>query len=75
MAVAVVFPGQGSQFAGMADPWVEHDVGRATLEDASSAIGRNVVEGCRDDGALATTEFVQPALLACGIAAYRVLET
>ena len=22
MTVAVVFPGQGSQFAGMADPWI-----------------------------------------------------
>ncbi|MGZ8627068.1 MAG: ACP S-malonyltransferase, partial [Actinomycetota bacterium] len=45
----------------------------ATLEEASKAIGRDVVEGCRDEGSLATTEFVQPALLACGIAAFRVL--
>ncbi|HEU4526982.1 MAG TPA: ACP S-malonyltransferase [Actinomycetota bacterium] len=74
MEVAVVFPGQGSQFAGMADPWVEHVIGRGALEEASTAIGRDVVDGCRDEGALATTEFVQPALLACGIAAFRVLE-
>lgn len=74
MGVAVVFPGQGSQFAGMADPWVGHAIGRSTLEEASTAIGREVVDGCRDESALATTEFVQPALLACGIAAFRVLE-
>lgn len=74
MRVAVVFPGQGSQFAGMADPWVEHAIGRSTLEEASTAIGRDVIDGCRDESALATTEFVQPALLACGIAAFRVLE-
>jgi [acyl-carrier-protein] S-malonyltransferase len=72
--VAVVFPGQGSQFAGMADPWLEHPVGRAVLEEASTAMGRDVVEGCRDDGVLSTTEFAQPAILACDVAAARVLE-
>ena len=36
--------------------------------------GRDVVAGCRDEVSLATTEFVQPALLACAIAAFRVLE-
>ena len=74
MTVAVVFPGQGSQFAGMADPWVEHPAGRAVLEEASEAMGRDLVAGAHDEAALATTEFVQPALLACGVAAFRVLE-
>jgi [acyl-carrier-protein] S-malonyltransferase len=75
VGIAVVFPGQGSQFLGMGDVWTGHDVGRATLEEASTAIGRDVVEGCRDEGALATTEFVQPALLACDVAAFRVLRS
>jgi [acyl-carrier-protein] S-malonyltransferase len=74
VGVAVVFPGQGSQFIGMADPWAEHPAGRATLEKASAALGRDIVEGCRDETALATTEFVQPALLACDVAACRVLQ-
>ena len=74
MAIAVVFPGQGSQFAGMADPWAAHPAGRAVLEEAGEAMGRDVVAGAHDDAALATTEFVQPALLACGVAAFRVLE-
>ncbi len=73
MAVAVLFPGQGSQFAGMADPWAEHPAGRAVLEEASRAIGRDVVAQCHDERALATTEFAQPALLACDVAAFRVL--
>ena len=30
--------------------------------------------GCHDEASLATTEFVQPALLACDVAAFRVLE-
>jgi len=71
---AAVFPGQGSQFEGMADPWVAHPAGMAVLEEASEALGRDIVEGCHDPEALATTAFVQPALLACDVAAFRVLE-
>jgi [acyl-carrier-protein] S-malonyltransferase len=74
MATAVVFPGQGSQFDGMADPWTEHPAGAAVLEAASDAIGRSIVDGCHDADALRTTKFVQPALLACDVAAFRVLQ-
>ncbi|HUL85822.1 MAG TPA: ACP S-malonyltransferase [Actinomycetota bacterium] len=73
MASAVLFPGQGSQFPGMADPWAEHPAGAAVLDEASAAIGHDVIVGSRDDEALATTAFVQPALLACDVAAFRVL--
>jgi [acyl-carrier-protein] S-malonyltransferase len=73
MTIAVVFPGQGSQFTGMADPWARHQAGRAVLDEASEAMGRDVVSGCHDEAALATTAFAQPALLACGVAAFRVL--
>jgi len=73
-AFAVVFPGQGSQFEGMADPWTEHPVARAILDEASSSLSRDVVAGAHDAAALETTEFVQPALLACDVAAFRVLE-
>ena len=71
---AVVFPGQGSQFPGMADPWTQTSAGNDVLDEASEAIGRDIVAGCRDEASLATTEFVQPALLACAVAAFRVLE-
>ena len=71
---AVVFPGQGSQFVGMADPWLDHPAGKEVIDEASAALGRDVVAGCNDGASLATTEFVQPALLACGVAAFRVLE-
>jgi len=71
---AVVFPGQGSQFPGMADPWTEDPSGRAVLDEASEAMGRDVVATCHDVAALATTEFVQPAILACDVAAFRVLQ-
>jgi [acyl-carrier-protein] S-malonyltransferase len=71
---AVVFPGQGSQFEAMADPWTTHPAGQAVMEEASEAMERDIVAGCHDLDALATTEFAQPALLACGVAAFRVLE-
>jgi len=71
---AALFPGQGSQAVGMADPWVGHPASKAILDESSSAMGRDVVAGCHDEAALATTAFVQPALLACDVAAFRVLE-
>jgi len=71
---AIVFPGQGSQSAGMADPWLTRAAGSAVLDEASAAMGLDVAAGCRDESLLATTEFVQPALLACDVAAFRVLE-
>ena len=74
MGHSALFPGQGSQFEGMADPWAAHPAARAILDEASSTMGRDVVAGCRDAAALATTEFVQPALLACDVAAFHVLE-
>lgn len=74
MALAVLFPGQGSQYAGMAEPWASHPAGRAVLDEVSGEMGRDVVELCRDQEALATTELVQPALFACDVAAFRVLE-
>ena len=74
MSAAVVFPGQGSQFVGMADPWMAHEAGRGVLSAASEAMGRDVVAECHDESALATTDFVQPALLACDVAAFRVLD-
>jgi [acyl-carrier-protein] S-malonyltransferase len=74
VGLAVVFPGQGSQYLGMADGWALHPAGRPVLDDVSEAIGRSVVEGCNDERALSRTEFVQPALLACDIAAFRVIE-
>ena len=72
--IAVLFPGQGSQFEGMADPWIGHPASKAVLDEASEALGRDVVAGCHDAAALDTTEFVQPALLACDVAAFRVLD-
>ncbi|MEX0833088.1 MAG: ACP S-malonyltransferase [Actinomycetota bacterium] len=74
MPVAVLFPGQGSQYVGMANPWSSHPAGAAVFEQVSEAMNLDLVELCRDETALRTTELVQPALFACDLAAFRVLE-
>ncbi len=73
MKVAVLFPGQGSQYAGMADPWMDHPAGRGVLDQASHVLGWDVAERSRDPEALTRTEVVQPAIFACDLAAYAVL--
>ena len=75
MSFAFVFPGQGSQSVGMmtalsgADPIV-----RSTFDEASSVLGYDlyqlVQEGPEDR--LNSTERTQPAMLAAGIATWRL---
>ena len=39
---AFVFPGQGSQSVGMLDAWGDHPAVRATLQEASAALGEDI---------------------------------
>jgi [acyl-carrier-protein] S-malonyltransferase len=71
---AVLFPGQGSQYPEMADPWADRPESRAVLDASSEVLGYDVIEACRDESHLADTAIVQPALFACDLAAFRVLE-
>ena len=73
MQVAILFPGQGSQYPGMADPWMEHRASRRVIDRASQMLGWDVVETSRDPKALERTDVVQPAVFACDLAAYAVL--
>ena len=57
----------------MADPWLEHPAGREILEGASEVLGWDVVERSRSSEELRKTEVVQPAIFACDLAAFRVL--
>ncbi len=72
-AFAFVFPGQGSQAVGMLDAWGDHPAVRATLAEASDALGQDVAqlihEGPKE--ALALTTNTQPVMLVAGVAAYR----
>jgi [acyl-carrier-protein] S-malonyltransferase len=69
-----MFPGQGSQFAGMADPWLRHPVSSAVFDVASAQLGFDLAEACRDSDALARTDTVQLGVFVCDVAAFRVLE-
>jgi [acyl-carrier-protein] S-malonyltransferase len=71
---AVLFPGQGSQYAGMADPWLDHPEARTVVDRCSEVLGYDVAEAARSDERLSDTAVVQPALFACDLAAFGVLE-
>jgi [acyl-carrier-protein] S-malonyltransferase len=71
--VGVLFPGQGSHYAGMADPWLEHPAGKEVLDQTSQVLGWDVMERCRDEEALKQTETAQLGILACDLAAFAVL--
>lgn len=74
MNIAVLFPGQGSQYPGMAEPWSDHPAGKETLAEASDILGYDVALVANDEAKLALTDVVQPAMFACDLAAFRVLQ-
>jgi [acyl-carrier-protein] S-malonyltransferase len=74
MKFALVFPGQGSQSVGMMAAYGDESVIRDTFAEASTALGFDlwdmVVSGPAD--ALNQTVNTQPAMLAAGVAVYRL---
>lgn len=75
---AWVFPGQGSQYAGMGKMLVDADPDTRTLFDATDAalgfpLSRLIFEG--DEGALRATPVQQPAIVAVSVAYLDVLCT
>ncbi len=74
--VALLFPGQGSQFVGMgADLAAEFPLARETFEEADEALGTPLSRVMRDgpEDELTATLNAQPAILVHSVAAYRVL--
>lgn len=73
--LAVVFPGQGSQSVGMlAELAAAYPVVRETFEEASTVLGYDLWQLVQHgpEEALGQTEKTQPALLAAGVAIWRV---
>jgi [acyl-carrier-protein] S-malonyltransferase len=75
--VSFLFPGQGSQFAGMGKLLAqEYEVARRTFEESDEALGFRLSQLCFEgpEEELKKTENTQPALLAVSVAAHRVLQ-
>jgi len=74
MKFALVFPGQGSQSIGMMNAYGDSPVIRATFDEASAALGRDlwqlVTEGPAE--ALSQTVNTQPLMLTADVAVYRL---
>lgn len=74
MKFALVFPGQGSQSLGMMAAYGDSPVIRATFDEASTALGRDlwqlVTEGPAE--ALNQTVNTQPLMLTAGVSVYRL---
>ncbi len=74
---AFVFPGQGSQYAGMGkDVAAAFPAARRVFDDIDAALGFSISQLCFDgpDDQLKLTENTQPAILAVSLAIHAVLE-
>ncbi len=74
MKFAFVFPGQGSQSVGMMAAYGDHAVVRDTFAEAAEALGQDLWALVQDGPAeqLNLTVNTQPAMLAAGVAVYRL---
>ena len=78
MALALVFPGQGSQFVGMGAALADaFPVAREVFQEVDDALGQKLFQLMREGPIedLTLTTNTQPALMAHSIAVMRVLET
>ena len=75
---AVLFPGQGAQFVGMADDWCEeHPAALAIFERATAVLGYDLLEICRHGPVerLSSTAVSQPAILVTSLAMLELLRS
>jgi len=74
MKFALVFPGQGSQSLGMMAAYGDNSVVRATFDEASTALGRDLWQLVTDGPAEALNQTVntQPLMLTAGVAVWRL---
>lgn len=74
--IAILFPGQGSQYIGMAKEFYdEYDFVHETFDKASEALGYDLAQVCfnSDEETLKQTAVTQAALLTTEVSLYKVL--
>jgi [acyl-carrier-protein] S-malonyltransferase len=74
--VALLFPGQGSQFVGMGqDLTAAYPEAKRVFEEADDVLGTSLTRICREgpESELTATQNAQPALMTHSVAVYRVL--
>jgi [acyl-carrier-protein] S-malonyltransferase len=76
MSIAVIFPGQGSQFVGMGKDLLDEATAAAVLKNADDALGfeltKLMFEGPEED--LKLTKYTQPALLTHSMALWALIK-
>ena len=75
--IAFLFPGQGSQAAGMGKELAaKYPVAQKTFEEADAALGMHLSQLCFEgpEEQLRMTEITQPAILTVSVATWRVLK-
>ncbi|QBC43157.1 ACP S-malonyltransferase [Iodobacter fluviatilis] len=73
MALAFVFPGQGSQSVGMMNGWADLAVVKATFDEASAILGQDLWQMAAEGSIelLNATINTQPLMLTAGVAVWR----
>ena len=77
MSEAIIFPGQGAQFAGMGKDWAEaHAVARQTFEHADEILGFPLSQTCWSEGEdVNRTDVAQPGIFTTSVAILRTLRS
>jgi [acyl-carrier-protein] S-malonyltransferase len=71
---AVLFPGQGSQHQDMLSTYIDNEIFRNTINEASDILGYNIVEIVKDESKLNNTLYTQPIMVTISTAMWRVWE-
>jgi [acyl-carrier-protein] S-malonyltransferase len=77
MSEAILFPGQGAQFAGMGKDWAEtHAVARETFDQADDILGFPLSQKCWAEGEdVNRTDIAQPGIFTTSVAIVRTLRS
>ena len=76
MNIAIFFPGQGAQSAGMGKDFYENnEIFKATFDECEKACDMDLKDACFNGFGLEKTSVTQPALYAVNIATYKMLES